>query len=251
MSTWFRCFDRRPLATVRLICFPHAGGSAVFYRDWYRLAAPKIEVHAVQYPGRADRLHDPLIGDAHRLAESVGRELRQLLDRPVALFGHSMGSLIAYETARLLAESGIPLAHLFVSGGAAAHDLGRLADRMGDASEEVLIDRLRLLGGTDTEALASAEFRELALPYVSNDFRLVESYRHTPGPPLTVPITAFTGVDDPVVRLDEVARWAELTAREFSCHVLPGGHFFLGREQASLWAHLHARLGIAAPAGCV
>nr|SBO92685.1 Thioesterase in siderophore biosynthesis gene cluster [Nonomuraea gerenzanensis] len=132
----------------------------------------------------------------------------------------------------------------------AAHDRGRLAHRVAPASEEALIDRLRLLGGTDAEALASAEFRAFALPYVRNDFQLVQSYRHTPGPPLTVPITAFTGADDPVVRLDAVARWAELTAREFSCHVLPGGHFFLGHEQAALWAHLHARLGIATPAHC-
>ncbi|MFF3941708.1 thioesterase II family protein [Streptomyces phaeofaciens] len=242
MSDWFRCFEERTSAATRLICFPHAGGSAVFYRDWHRLASPAVEVHAVQYPGRADRLRDPLIGDARRLAETVTRELRPLLDRPVALFGHSMGSLIAYETARLLTAAGTPPVHLFVSGGSAAHDPGRLVDRVAQAPEEVLVAKLRLLGGTETEALANAELRSLVLPYLRNDFAVVESYRHLPGPALTVPVTAFAGAEDPVVRPEGVARWAELTSGDFTCHVLPGGHFFPVYEQATVWAHMHAEL---------
>ncbi|MEV4257328.1 alpha/beta fold hydrolase, partial [Spirillospora sp. NPDC049652] len=114
--TWFRCTTSRPWAPLRMFCFPHAGGSAVFYRSWAEAVGPAVELHAVQYPGRADRLRDPLVPDARRLARLVAGAIGQYADRPAVLFGHSMGALVAYETALLMRERGLPLAHLVASG---------------------------------------------------------------------------------------------------------------------------------------
>ncbi|MBT2458012.1 AMP-binding protein [Streptomyces sp. ISL-86] len=99
MTAWLRCFDRRPTAAVRVVCFPHAGGSAPYFRDWHTDLPPEVEVHAVQYPGRGDRLRDPLVDDARRMADLAMEALAPLLDRPVALFGHSLGAILAYEVA--------------------------------------------------------------------------------------------------------------------------------------------------------
>lgn len=69
--TWFRCPETRPWASLRLFCLPHAGGSAVFYRTWAKEVSPVVEMHTVQYPGRADRMADALVTDAHQLARLI------------------------------------------------------------------------------------------------------------------------------------------------------------------------------------
>ena len=75
-----------------------------------------------------------------------------------------------------------------------------------------------------------------------NDYRAVETYRHTAGAPLSTPVVAFTGTDDPVASVDEVASWADHTAAGFELVPLAGGHFFLTRHQDVILRYLADRL---------
>ncbi|MEU9153638.1 alpha/beta fold hydrolase [Streptomyces sp. NPDC048417] len=248
-SEWLRGYDERLTARVRMVCFPHAGGSAAFYRSWHRGLPPLVELHAVQYPGRGERRTAPLVDDVQAVAGHVVDDLAPLLDRPLALFGHSMGAFVAYEAARLLDRRGAPPVHLFVSGQTAPwtpDDAGSGTARPGagiaDADDEKLVRHLQRLGGTEAELLADPAMREIFLPYIRSDFRMLQSYRPTAGPPLTTPITALTGADDPVVTPALAARWRDLTSSHFALEVFPGGHFFLLPEQAAVLDLVSARL---------
>jgi surfactin synthase thioesterase subunit len=243
MGTWLRCAEARPYATTRLVCFPHAGGSAVAFRSWQRRIAPSVEVHAVQYPGRGDRLDDAIIDDAATLVREVSAELRSLSDRPLALFGHSMGALIAYEVARGLDSLGAAPVHLFVSGCRPPdhHDRG---PGLSELDDEELAEVLAAMGGTDVEVLADPELREMVLPYVRADFRLVETYTYKPDPPLSAPVTSLVGAADPLVSATQAAGWAGLTSGPFTQRVLPGDHFYLVPERDEVIAEIQARLGI-------
>ncbi|MGQ4402089.1 thioesterase II family protein [Streptomyces hayashii] len=252
-SEWLRGYDERLDAQVRMVCFPHAGGSAAFYRPWHRQLPPLIELHAVQYPGRGERRTAPPVDDVRTMAGHIVDDLAPLLDRPLALFGHSMGAFVAYEAARLLEERGAPPAHLFVSGqtgpwtpgdarGATGRTHGRPGGGIADADDEELVRHLESLGGTEAELLADPGMREIFLPYIRDDFRMLRSYRPTAGPPLATAITALAGADDPVATPALAAQWRESTSSHFALEVFPGGHFFLLPEQTAVLDLVTARL---------
>ncbi|MFI0372413.1 thioesterase II family protein [Actinomadura sp. 1N219] len=242
--TWFRCAESRPWASLRLFCLPHAGGSAVFYRPWAKEINPAVEVHAVQYPGRADRMADALVPDAHQLARLVAGAMAPLADRPVALFGHSMGAVLAYEVARLLQERGSAPVHLFASGARPPHDRG--GDRVSDRDDDGVVEEMLKLGGTDAEALREPELRELVLPYVRNDFALIENYAHRDGVRLAVPVTAIVGDADPHVTEEQAAGWSDVTDGRFALTVLPGDHFYLLERQRDVIAEIVRALEVPA-----
>jgi pyochelin biosynthesis protein PchC len=225
-TAWIRRFHPPADDATRLVCLPHAGGSASFYFPVSTALSPRLEVLAVQYPGRQDRRLDPVIDDVHVLADQVSAALEPYTDRPLALFGHSMGATLAYEVALRLEERGDrPVAHLFASGRRAP---SRYRDedvhRRGDAA---LVAELRLLNGTETALLDDPELREMVMPSIRGDYRAIETYRHRPGRVLRAPVTAITGDDDPKTSIDEARAWAGHTTGPFRLEILPGGHFYL------------------------
>ncbi|MFF3222390.1 thioesterase II family protein [Nocardia suismassiliense] len=219
---WLECDVVRLEAPQRLICFPHAGGSASFFRQWGR-QLNDIEVCAVRYPGRAQRMAEPSPTDLQHLGADIAEALVSLSDRPMALFGHSMGAVVALETARHLEEQGISVAHLFASGSRNAP----LPDSAADQAEEdpdMLSQRLIDLGGTNAELVADPFFQELVLPYILGDARMFHSYSNRALPLLRCPVTTIFGDAD----ADSDRRpWPELTEGTFCEQLVSGDHFYL------------------------
>ncbi|MFF6907075.1 thioesterase II family protein [Streptomyces sp. NPDC012389] len=242
---WICRFHDAPQARVRLVCLPHAGGSASFFFNTSRALSPEIEVLAVQYPGRMDRYAEPLVDDMSRLADLVTDSLLPLTGRPLALFGHSMGASLSFEVARRLERRGVPPFALVVSGRPAPHRLRE--GRLHLGSDEQLIAEIARLNGTVPAFLDDAELLDMWLPVIRTDYQVIEKYRYEPGPPLTVPITAHVGLSDPKAPIEDVRAWEEHTTGAFALHTHPGGHFYLGGPDSPLFPHL-ARLPEAVPA---
>jgi pyochelin biosynthetic protein PchC len=213
------------------VCFPHAGGSAGFYYQLAKALPDGIEVMAIQYPGRAERYRERCVEDVDVLADEAFAALRPWADRPVALFGHSMGAIVGYEVARRFASySGERLLRLFVS----ARQAPSLPwNRNIHCRDDVgLIAELRRVGGGDQRWLDDEEMVAYLLPTVRSDYKAIESYTWSPGPPLGCPITAIVGENDPYTTVEGAAGWSEHCAGEFELHVLPGGHFLLDDNRA-------------------
>ena len=244
-GTWLRRFHPAPDAGVRLVCFPHAGGSATFYLPVSRTLSPSIEVLPVQYPGRQDRHSEPCVSDIGELADRVVEHLLPLDAKPLALFGHSMGAVVAYEVARRLQSKGITPLRLFVSGRRAPSRTRTGNGHVHQLDDNGLIDELRKLSATDSQLLGDPDMLRMILPAVRNDYKAVESYRHVPGPPLDCPIVALTGDDDPQVTLDEATGWSEHTTCGFELKVYEGGHFYLNSHAAAVMEAISA--GVAEP----
>ncbi|MFG1675378.1 thioesterase II family protein [Micromonospora sp. NPDC049282] len=238
---WIREYHPATPGSVQLVCLPHAGGSASYYFPVSRALAPEVEVLAIQYPGRQDRRHEPLVRDLPELARRVRAVLRPRTDRPLALFGHSMGASLAFEVARLLEqEDGVTPAWVFASGRRAP---SRVRDeRVHQLDDRGLIADVRRLSGTEGGLLGDDEVLRMILPAIRADYTAAETYRYADGPPLSAPITAFTGESDPKATVDEVRSWQDHTTGPFDLHTYSGGHFFLNRHQAAVLTIIRTQL---------
>ncbi|KOX11123.1 MULTISPECIES: thioesterase II family protein [unclassified Streptomyces] len=237
---WLRSFHQPAPGAPRLLCLPHAGGSAGFYHPFSKALSPAVDVLAVQYPGRQDRLSEPPVDSVRELARGVFRALDERDDTPVALFGHSMGAMVGFELARLLADAGRPPAVFFVSGRRGPSVERDESVHLGDDAR--LIEEVVKLDGTHAAVLQDEELLQMILPALRADYRAVETYRRTPGPRLGFPFVALTGDEDPRVTPEEARTWSQETDGPFELHVYPGGHFYLVAQQQAVLSRIEATL---------
>ena len=225
--------ERSEQAAVRLICFPHAGAGAGTFRPLARTAPPGIDVLGVQYPGRQDRYREPCVDSIPLLADRIHEALIPALDRPFGLFGHSMGALLAFEVARRCESGGGARPSWLCVSGRRAPSTYR-DERMHLEDDAGLVREILTVGGTDRRLFEEPEMLAFVLPTVRSDYRAVETYAFAPGPPLTCPITALTGKDDPKVTVPEAQQWAAFTTGGFTLRVFPGGHFFIDEHRTEI-----------------
>jgi len=224
--------EPRPDAASVLVCAPYAGGGASVFRDW-PAALPGVEVQALQLPGRERRFREPPLRRVADVVAAVVPELAPRLDRPFALFGHSMGALIVFEVARELRRrfAASPSA-LFVSGARAPQlPSGR---RTYDLPDDELAGEIAWPHAADGEPVPASEVLEVMLPLVRADLELAQTYEHRPEPPLRCPIVAFCGAADAEVGVEDAAAWRAQTVGRFALHVLEGDHFFVHSAQSRL-----------------
>jgi len=230
-----------PQTRLRLFCFPYAGGGAELFRGWSDALPGSVEVCSVQLPGRSTRLREQPFTRFEPLIEVLSEVLAPHLDKPFALFGHSMGAMIAFEFARKLRRKGGPSPlHLFVSGRSAPTIpyRGLPTYNLPDAE---FIEELRRLNGTPREVIENAELMELMLPLLRADFELVQTYVYRPEPLLFCPIAAIGGLQDEEVSRADIQEWREQTS-SFSLKLIAGDHFFVQTARAVLLEFLSRKL---------
>jgi len=231
---WQRIFRPRPRATLRVMCFPHAGGSANVFHGWAERLPESIEIVAVQYPGRQDRSHEEPIAELGVLADEVASAVCDLFDRPVVFFGHSLGATVAFEVARRLSPRfPTPLAGLVVSarkppadGATTGYDFTR---------DDDLRRYLTRLGNRAVLALRDPDLWDLFVPPLRADLLMSQRYRHTPGPPLTCPFTLIAAADDHSCTIDDMRPWTKYTIGASDEHVISGDHYYVDAPPRELF----------------
>ncbi|HET6210192.1 MAG TPA: alpha/beta fold hydrolase [Jatrophihabitans sp.] len=223
------------MSELPVLCFPFAGAGASVYRRCHEIEATGIRICPVQLPGREELTDEPLCTDA---ATAVGAMLPEIMDLVedsprVALFGHSLGAILAYETAHQLREiDGPVVTRLFVSG--SPGPWSRRANRATGLTDEQFLDRVQELAGYQHPALAHPELRELLLPILRADVAMHENYRPPVQGRLDVPITTLRGDRDELVSAQEAAEWAAASTAECRAVELSGGHMYLVDSPAAL-----------------
>ena len=241
----------RPLddPALRVIGFHHAGGSAAVYYPLSRELPTDWDLVLLDLPGRGKRHAEPLRQSLPELVELIAGEVRPWTDVPYAIFGHSLGAVIAIEVARALEHgASSPPAWVGVSGRAAPSFQGHLRGRLYELDDDSLLSELISMGGTPERIQNAPAFVEHFLRVARADLRAVDSYApHPDRPPISSPVTVFGGDADPRAPKHMLSAWSRETTGQVRQRLFPGGHFyFLGEAFAAFAQQLVEEAALAA-----
>jgi epothilone polyketide synthase C len=261
---WLVTVGPRAAPRFRLFCFPFAGGGSAVFHSWAQSLDPSIEVVAVEAPGRLARIDERPVSDLDEFVDKLLAEMGAVLDRPFAFFGHCLGGLTMYETARrLLHATQSRPTHLFVSG---ARPPDRILD-LGTFEERLTQDLLKLsefeiqlpphaqpdtvfsefIRHFDIQAtgqmLDDPELRRLMLPAIRAEFQMALNYDFVEEPPWDIPITCFAGIDDPYVSRRHALGWGRFTNSRLQVHIRPGAHFAVVDDVSFIHGVINKELG--------
>ncbi|MGB3696899.1 MAG: alpha/beta fold hydrolase [Gordonia sp. (in: high G+C Gram-positive bacteria)] len=217
-----------------LLVFPHAGGGASSYRDLSQRLSDHFDVRVMQYPGRQDRMREPAAARLPQLADEAFEAFRAAPDldgRPVVVFGHSMGAIVAFEVARRLEDAARTPAALVVSAATAPSRVAALPKH--PDSDDELLAHLTGLQGTGGAVMGSDAVLRMALPALRADYRAFDAYDCGVDVRVASAIRVIGGADDPVIRPHQLHSWSD-HADDVAVTVVDGGHFYLNDHPAEL-----------------
>ena len=223
-----------PRVKLRLFCLPFGGAGASIYRNWHHSLPKSVEVCPIQLPGREERHSEKPFTHTAPLVTELGQVLEPYLDRPFALFGHSMGALISFELTRHLRRQNQPMpVQLFLSG-RPAPQVPALCPPTFQLPDLELIEELRRMQGTPEAVIQNPEMMELLLPLLRADFELCQTYHCQDEPPLDCPFFVFGGFDDADVPKENLIVWRTQTTYPMRLQMFSGDHFFVLSSQQEL-----------------
>jgi medium-chain acyl-[acyl-carrier-protein] hydrolase len=225
--TWVKIRGPRPGAQIRLFCLPHAGGGTTTFRLWPKLLGEDVEVCPVLLPGREERLMEPCLTDIADVIPPLVEEIGEYSDKPFAIFGHSLGGLLAWDVVRRLEEQGgARPVRTFLGAVTAVRPPPRNPLRR-DLSDQGIVDSLRELDATDLEFYGRPELVKLLLPTIRADAKIAGTFDFEHGACIEGSLTVFGGAADHIAPPELVEAWRTCTTGEFRYHLMDGDHFFL------------------------
>lgn len=216
--------------SMKLLCFPYAGGSSAVFSAWPRHLAAGIEIRALELPGRGKRFGEAnLVNFKDVVQDMMAQCIGEIQNSDYALFGHSLGGKVAYGLAGEILKRGLPAPkHIFVSGRGAPFTAGKHEKKYSKLSDEQFKEEIISLGGTPPEFFDSPELIEIFFPILRNDFRLAEEYEanEVQADPLPCDLSVFVGRNEELTS-EQIVRWKDYTKGECSIFFFHGGHFFI------------------------
>ncbi len=233
-----RCMKTAPENSIRVICFPYAGGAASIFNSWLNFLPDCVELIVAQLPGRDDLYAMPFATNFDSLVKLLCDEIFILPEKTDIVFGHSLGALIGLEVAReLRRRNHRNIKHLILSAANPPHLETSFEDKINLSNYEFL-KYMKTLGGIPNEALLNQELIDIALPRLRADFTLGDTYEYYQERPLDCYFTVLGGKDDVAVNAATLKEWEFYSSKKVDLHIFQGDHFYIQQHQKAFYAIL-------------
>ncbi|MEV1329721.1 thioesterase domain-containing protein [Micromonospora costi] len=240
-APWFAGVGSRTGGTELLLCLPPAGAGPSSFRDWPPHLPAALEMQVLALPGREARIGEPPEFTLDEVVDAV----RQRADRPFAMYGHSLGGLLAFEVVRELRRRGGPMPRRLYLGATRPPHLPKTMADLADVPEPELLAAVAAMGGLPETVRANRELLEIVVPVLRADLRWLSRYAYRDEEPLPVPLVCLAGRGDADAGSCQMREWARHTTAEFALHTIDGGHMFLQDRASDVAALVVADLAAA------
>lgn len=230
---------------MRLFCFPFAGGSEAIYYNWKKYIDSSIQVVPIELKGRGRRSDEKNYENLHEVIEDVFENIKnQIFEDEYAIWGHSMGSLIAYEFYYKICDQKIRKPkHIFFSGYRAPNII-EIKEKLYTLSDKDFINEVIRLGGTPEELASNKELLEIFLPVLRNDFKICETYQYVKRKKkIECEVSILNGTQD-IYKTEEILEWNNLTCKQIHIYNFAGNHFYIHNNIDNICNIINATLNI-------
>jgi surfactin synthase thioesterase subunit len=211
-----------------LLCLPYAGGSQIIYYKWNKLLDPSLSLYPIELKGRGRRFNETFYENFEEAIDDIFNIIKnEISNNRYAIYGHSMGSLLAYELYYKIVEAGYNKPdHLFLSGYHAPNII-RNEDHIYGLSDDEFLKRIMEFGGTPIEIANDEELLHIFVPIIRNDFRILENYNYKKRKTkISCDVTIINGRKDSI-SIGDILAWKEHVCKGFKVYNLDGDHFFI------------------------
>lgn len=233
---------------IKLFCLPYAGGSSMVFNRWERYLSNNIELVGVELAGRGKRSNESLYENVNEAINDIyGIIAKQIVDgQPYAIYGHSMGSMLAYEVAQKISINKLPEPlHVFFSGRGAPHLKSSREKEYHSMEEKEFEKAIIHLGGTPKEFFEHPELMEYLIPVLKSDFKISETaVRSQQIIPLNYDITIMVGKEEDEIEAENVHGWHLHTSQLCTVYYFNGGHFFINNDMEKVTGILSGQLAV-------
>lgn len=213
---------------MKLFCLPYAGGSSVIYSSWKKYINSSIELCPIELTGRGKRYNEPFYSNINEAVEDVYKQIKdEIIEDEYAIFGHSMGSLIAYELChKIIKEKDRNPEHVFFSG-YKAPNIPYDEEQTYNLSDDEFKEKILEMGGTPKEFFECKELYEIFMPVIRSDFKIVELYEFKQKESkLPINISVLNGKEDEI-KINEILDWRNHIQGDCKVYMLDGDHFYI------------------------
>ena len=229
-NKWFVIPKPNINADLKLICFPYAGGSASTFLPWIKNLPNNVELIIIQAPGRGSRMGEQTYSDMQTLIADLIKIIPSVLNKPYILFGHSLGSRIAFELMNQLKRLTHTLPQHFIASGSRGPHHKCMKEPIYDLPQNEFIEELKNLNGTPRAVLENKELMELFLPLLKADFEIAARYCYTGKERFNCPLSVFGGEDDVDICLSKLNSWGNFFETDADVYLFPENHFFIDSQ---------------------
>ncbi|AUJ25481.1 Surfactin synthase thioesterase subunit [Virgibacillus dokdonensis] len=225
-------FNPNKKAKVKLMCFHHAGGSALSFIPLVRTLPKDVEAYLFELPGRGISANQKFVANFSEAMAYFLPKVIDCMDRPTVFLGHSLGGLFSYAISGSLSKKQNYIEKVIISAAKSPQTVLEYAIH----PEKPFIVRSRDSVKMDIEALGGIpvdvddSLLHSIINITGNDFHLLDTFTLDGVVKSSFPFELWLGKYDTAVHEREIYKWREEIQGEFCYRYFNGGHFFISES---------------------